>query len=163
MLKSKMMKKAVTVVSAAAIMALAIGCGCAQEETKQNTPTNVVVTTPADQQTVPEDQIPVDQPTTTDPADATEKPTGTTEGEGGGNEYKNDSETIVYEFDVLISESEYIYENSPISLDDLIKTIQDTEGDKLVVITENNASQNAFEALTDKLNELEIPFEEKHN
>ena len=134
--------------------------GCKKNE-DENSTANVTETsemrTVVDEQAAPNAQT--ESAKNKEQADTqdTDKP----ETDGGGNENNNSSTTKVYEYNVLVSEDTYYYNNAPITLDELISEISDGEGEKLVIITDNNATRNAYKDLTDKLNELEIPFEEK--
>ena len=109
-----------------------------------NTTTQTVQTT--DETMLQEDLREIDEPSGDD--------------EGGGNPNVNDSE-IVYEFEILVSEKEYYYQNAPIKLDDFISLIEKTDSKVIVYISDNNASRKIYKNLTDKLKEKEIQFEEK--
>lgn len=129
--------------------ALFLISGCASKTTDEssqdvNTTTKTVQTT--DETMSQEDLREIDEPSGDD--------------EGGGNPNVNDSE-IVYEFEILVSEKEYYYQNAPIKLDDFISLIEKTDGKVIVYISDNNASRKIYKNLTDKLKEKEIQFEEK--
>ena len=79
--------------------------------------------------------------------------------DGGGNAYNSSDEEENYEFDILVDKDEYIYNNKPIDLDDLISAIDERKGEKIVFITGKEATLNAYNALINKLTEKEIPFQ----
>lgn len=84
------------------------------------------------------------------------------EGEGGGNEFLNDGETVkVKTVAILVSKDEYFYENAPITLEEIASMLEDVEGELVVEITDNNATHKAYDKLVDKLTELEVTFVEQ--
>jgi len=95
-----------------------------------------------------------------DPEAKTENEDATSEieNEGGGNKNNNEATTPTYEFLITISEDVYYYNNEPISLDDLIDEIETVDGEVIVTITDNEATENACTMLTTKLDELEIEY-----
>ncbi len=158
MSRSNFFNNAVKVFEVSALAMCLTACGCGREEAAQtkDAQTTVAVAEPTEQ--AEQEKVPTEQSSS---AEENQQPTGHVEGEGGGNDSNNDGEAVVYKYDVLISEAEYYYDNAPISLDDLIDVVKEGEGEKLVIISDNNATQNAYEELTQRLTELEIPFEEK--
>lgn len=62
--------------------------------------------------------------------------------------------------EVSVLENEYIYENQRVTLDQLAEILAGMEGDVTVRVTDDNASLNAYNALLEKLGELDIPFVE---
>lgn len=84
-----------------------------------------------------------------------------TEDEGGGNSYDIDRKDAIYRFDVLVIENEYYYQNRQIIIDELIALIKEVSGEKIVVISDNNASKKAFNKLIERLKKEDIPYEEK--
>ena len=61
---------------------------------------------------------------------------------------------------VTVSGSDYLYENKSISLDDLLASLKSLEAGTIVTITDDNASLNAYNALTDALKEANISYTE---
>lgn len=61
---------------------------------------------------------------------------------------------------VTVSGSDYLYENKSISLDDLLTSLKSLEAGTVVRITDDNASLNAYNALTDALGEANISYTE---
>ncbi len=61
---------------------------------------------------------------------------------------------------VTVSGSDYLYENKSISLDDLLTSLKSLEAGTVVRITDDNASLNAYNALTDALKEANISYTE---
>lgn len=61
---------------------------------------------------------------------------------------------------VTVSGSDYLYENKSISLDDLLTLLKSLEAGTVVRITDDNASLNAYNALTDALGEANISYTE---
>ncbi len=61
---------------------------------------------------------------------------------------------------VTVSGSDYLYENKSISLDDLLTSLKSLEAGTIVTITDDNASLNAYNALTDALKEANISYTE---
>lgn len=84
------------------------------------------------------------------------------EGEGGGNEFINEGESVkVKTVAILVSKDEYFYENAPITLEEIVSMLEDIEGEMVVEITDNNATHKAYDKLVDKLTDLEITFIEE--
>ena len=135
------------------ISIIMMGCGCSKPEpnkqiiVKNDTENNTEQTQEQKESEVSEELV-------------TESTEQETEAEGGGNPNKSNSDRIVVKYDVLVNGSEYFYNNEPVSLDDLMEIIEETENDKIVFVSENNASQNAYGNLIKKLEENEIPYEE---
>jgi hypothetical protein len=82
-------------------------------------------------------------------------------GNEGGNEYNNGSNQETVIIAVLVNENKYFYNNAPIEFDEMISMVQNTEGNVVVSISDNNAALNAYNKLTNKLTELGIAYEEK--
>lgn len=83
-------------------------------------------------------------------------------GEGGGNEFLNDGESVkVKTVAILVSKDEYFYENAPITLEEIVSMLEDIEGELVVEITDNNATHKAYDKLVDKLTDLEITIIEE--
>ena len=61
--------------------------------------------------------------------------------------------------EVTVAEDKYFYENREISYDDLIKVFDELDGNTAVIINDENATLNAYEALTKALEEREILYE----
>lgn len=61
--------------------------------------------------------------------------------------------------EVTVSEDKYFYENHEISYDELIKVFDELGGNTAVMISDENATLNAYESLTKALEEREIMFE----
>ena len=61
---------------------------------------------------------------------------------------------------VAVVKSEYFYENRRIELDALLEIIGAIEGNFIVEVTDDNAALKAYKKLLDKLDELEIPYNE---
>lgn len=100
----------------------------------------------------------------TDVPEETQAPTNSdaSEGKGGGNEFDNsDEKNNVETISILVSESEYIYENKPIELETFISIIKGFEGDVIVEITDNDATHKAYDNLIDELVELEVAYIEE--
>lgn len=62
--------------------------------------------------------------------------------------------------EITVSEDKYIVDNSTMTLDEVKKLIDDNEG-AAVVITDDNASQNAYKDLTSYLMEKKTEFTEE--
>ena len=89
---------------------------------------------------------------TTETAETTEP-----QGDGGGNEYVNEGETLeVKTISILVSEDDYFYENAPIEFDEIVGMLEYTGGEVVVEITDNKATHKAYNKLVEKLEELEI-------
>lgn len=100
----------------------------------------------------------------TDDVQATETPNETTapEGDGGGNEFINEGETVeVMTIAILVSNDEYFFENAPITLEEIVSMLEGIEGGLVVEITDNNATYKAYDKLVDKLIDLEITYIEE--
>lgn len=83
-------------------------------------------------------------------------------GDGGGNKFIHDGEPVeVKTVDVLVSKNEYFYENTPITLEELVSMLEEVEDQLVVEIADNNATHKAYNKLIDKLTELEITFVEQ--
>lgn len=80
--------------------------------------------------------------------------------DGGGNENNSSSVEKIAEFNILISEDKYFYNNSPIEIDDFISIISEYDGEKIVVISDDNATLQAYKSLTEKLDSLEVSYED---
>ncbi len=78
--------------------------------------------------------------------------------DGGGNQYASDGKGESVEIKVLVDEDTYIYDNSPVSLDDLVETIEGMEGDITVRITDHNATRNAYKNLTKRLDGIDVKY-----
>ena len=61
--------------------------------------------------------------------------------------------------EVTVSEDKYFYENHEISYDDLIEVLDGLDGNTAVIISDENATLNAYESLTKALEEREILYE----
>lgn len=70
------------------------------------------------------------------------------------------AEEILYA-DVTVKENGYLYQNESIELDSLADELQKLDAGTRVRIKDEDASLNAYNALTAKLDELSIPYEEK--
>lgn len=69
-------------------------------------------------------------------------------------------EEIAYA-DVTVKENGYLYQNESIELDALADELKKLDPGTRVRIKDEDASLNAYNALTAKLDELSIPYEEK--
>ena len=84
------------------------------------------------------------------------------EGEGGGNEFVNEGESVeIKTIAILVSKDEYFFENAPITLEEIESMLEGAEGELVVDITDNNATHKAYDKLVDKLTDLEITFIEE--
>lgn len=139
------MRKIIVVVLIVVLSTLAV-VGCKKEEdVKSDTMTEVSASMEKQEETIEQ---------------STE--TTTPEGEGGGNEFFNDGEGVkAKKIAVLVSKDEYFYENSPITLEEIVSMLEGTESELVVEITDNNATHKAYDKLVDKLTELEISFTEE--
>lgn len=63
--------------------------------------------------------------------------------------------------EVSVVAKDYFFENERISLDDLISTIVNTDGEFVVEVTDDNASLKAYKKLIDALDDLEISYIEE--
>lgn len=145
------MRKIIVVMAIVALSALAlVGCKKEKEEdVKSETMTEVSASMEIQDDTVEN---------STEISDETTAP----EGEGGGNEFLNDGETVkVKTVAILVSKDEYFYENAPITLEEITSMLEDVEGELVVEITDNNATHKAYDKLVDKLTELEVTFVEQ--
>ena len=145
------MRKIIVVMAIVALSALAlVGCKKEKEEdVKSETVTEVSASMEIQDDTVEN---------STEISDETTAP----EGEGGGNEFLNDGETVkVKTVAILVSKDEYFYENAPITLEGIAFMLEDVEGELVVEITDNNATHKAYDKLVDKLTELEVTFVEQ--
>ena len=66
-----------------------------------------------------------------------------------------ETEEVKY-IDITVSGNDYIYQNSTMSLEDLMENIKDT--DMTVKLTDDKASKQAYEALTGALSENNIKY-----
>ena len=80
------------------------------------------------------------------------------ETDGGGNKYYNESERQIIEIEVLVSEAEYICNNKPITLEELLKKIKESKADVIVKISDHNATYKAYNSLIDLLVENGISY-----
>lgn len=87
--------------------------------------------------------------------------TSSPENDGGGNEFKNDSEEVVKTISVLVSKEDFYYENARIDFDELMKVIEKVEGKLIVEVTDDSATYKAYNKLIEKLTEMEIEYIEK--
>lgn len=145
------MRKIIVVMAIVALSALAlVGCKKEKEEdVKSETVTEVSASMEIQDDTVEN---------STEISDETTAP----EGEGGGNEFLNDGETVkVKTVAILVSKDEYFYENSPITLEEIASMLEDVEVELVVEITDYNATHKAYDKLVDKLTELEVTFVEQ--
>ena len=78
--------------------------------------------------------------------------------DGGGNENNAATGKQKVEISILVDEDTYIYENAPVTLKDIINEVEGLDEEVTVVITEHNATKNAFEELTDAFEENEINY-----
>lgn len=79
------------------------------------------------------------------------------EGEGGGNPHtENENIKVV---SILVSGDEFLYENEPIQLDEILEKVKAIENDFYVEIKDNNATHNAYSKLVEALEALEIRIE----
>lgn len=79
------------------------------------------------------------------------------EGEGGGNPHtENENIKVV---SILVSGDEFLYENEPIQLDEILEKVKAIENDFYVEIKDNNATHNAYSKLVETLEALEIRIE----
>lgn len=145
------MRKIIVVMAIVALSALTlVGCKKEKEEdVKSETVTEVSASMEIQDGTVEN---------STEISDETTAP----EGEGGGNEFLNDGETVKAKtVAILVSKDEYFYENAPITLEEIASMLEDVEGELVVEITDNNATHKAYDKLVDKLTELEVTFVEQ--
>lgn len=145
------MRKNMTVISIVMLSVLAL-TGCKKDNT-ENTQLDTRVEVNADA----EEQI-------SDAVQMTETPVETTapEGNGGGNEFTNEGETVeVKTIAILVNKDEYFFENAPITLEEIVSMLEGVEGELVVEITDNNATYKAYDNLIDKLTDLEITFFEE--
>ena len=78
--------------------------------------------------------------------------------DGGGNENNSETGKQKVEISILVDEDTYIYENAPVTLNYIINEVEALDEEVTVVITEHNATKNAFEELTDSLEENDINY-----
>lgn len=97
--------------------------------------------------------------TTADNNEVLNKPTT----DGGGNEFNNPSDMKVTEVSITVSKSEYFYNGTPLTMDEIVTELGKINGEALVTITDSNAAYNAYLALTDKLTELGVKYTEEKN
>ena len=62
--------------------------------------------------------------------------------------------------EVTVVKKEYLYKNKRIELDELIEVLTNMDSEVVVMITDDNASLRAYKKLTNKLDELSIPYSE---
>ena len=145
------MRKVIVVMALVVLSALTL-VGCKkdnEEDVKSDTMTEVSASMEKLDETVEN---------STEISDETTAP----EGEGGGNEFLNDGETVkVKTVVILVSKDEYFYENAPITLEEIVSMLEDVDGELLVEITDNNATHKAYDKLVDKLTEIEVTFVEQ--
>lgn len=104
---------------------------------------------------VDEDSIQEEVVQNTETTETTE--TRAPQGNGGGNEYVNEGETVeVKTISILVSEDDYFYENAPIEFDEIVGMLDYTGGEVVVEIRDNKATHKAYNKLVEKLEELEI-------
>lgn len=83
------------------------------------------------------------------------------QGDGGGNKYKNENSQDNTTISILVSEDDYFYENASIEFEDIIKMVKEFEGNLTVEISDDEATHKAYSRLIEKLEELEVPIVEK--
>lgn len=83
-----------------------------------------------------------------------------TETDGGGNEFSAEKEEVT-KISVLVNKEEYICDNTPMELDEIISKVQEVKGKLIVEVSDNNATLKAYNKLVDQLAELEISVIEK--
>lgn len=71
------------------------------------------------------------------------------------------TEEPVVVIEITISEDKYIYENHSIELDALVKEITTIEGKVIINITDENATQKAYQELINELDKIHIEYSEK--
>ena len=71
------------------------------------------------------------------------------------------TEEPVVVIEITISEDKYIYENHSIELDELVKEITTIEGKVIINITDENATQKAYQELINELDKIHIEYSEK--
>lgn len=140
-----------------------VGCGCGRDEDSEETRMMPIVGNV--ERTLIEnatESVTSEQHKEDETNNAT-NPSEDPHGDEGGNQYSNDSQEKVFEINILVSENEYYYDNAPILLVELEKKINDIEGNKIVVIANNNASQSAYKKLTDTLDRDGVSYKEKQD
>lgn len=88
----------------------------------------------------------------------TEEPKEELPVDAGGKEVVKEEE--VNRIAILVSGSEYFYENAPITLDDTVSMINSYSGELVVEVTDNNATYRAYHNLLGELDELRVPVTE---
>ena len=140
------------------------GCGCGKDETPSETRTIPVVD---DTKKVKDEEVTEVIETEKEQEERESikeiNPSEDPRGDEGGNQHSNHSQAEVLEINVIVSEEEYYYDNAPIPLEKLEKIIEEVNGDKIVVISNNNASQSAYKKLTDTLDKNRVPYTEEQD
>lgn len=112
------------------------------EQTTANTDHNSEITTGTS-----------DEPAITSGTTSSETTTDSAPNAAGGNP------DIAEYIEVTVSEDKYFYENHEISYDDLIEVLDGLDGNTAVMISDENATLNAYENLTKALEERGILYE----
>ena len=94
-----------------------------------------------------------------DKTEATEAETTDTKVDGTESVAESGSEVIAIA--VSVFESDYLYQNKKISLDDFIEELETIEEDFIVEVTDDNASLKAYNKLIDALEDQNIRYTEK--
>lgn len=81
--------------------------------------------------------------------------------DGGGNEYESTTEAQIIELNVLVDGETYIFNNAPISLEQLKDSILKRDKNVSVIISDHNATRNAYKKLISLAEELEIKYVER--
>lgn len=84
-----------------------------------------------------------------------------TEEDGGGNEFSTEKKEEVTKISVLVNKEEYICDNTPMELDEIISKVQEVKGKIIVEVSENDATLKAYNKLMEKFEELDISVIEK--
>ena len=107
----------------------------------------------------PSSQVTDEQTTTTVLDDSEITTTSDSETTDNNSNAEGGNSDIANYIEVTVSEDKYFYENHEISYDDLIKVFDELDGNTAVKINDENATLNAYEALTKALEEREILYE----
>lgn len=100
-----------------------------------------------------------EQPEQEEPV-VTEEPKEELPEDAGGEENVKEEEEEVNRIAILVSGSEYFYENAPITLDETVSMIDSYSGELVVEVTDNNATYRAYHNLLGELDELRVPVTE---
>lgn len=164
-----MRKNAIKVGMQILALLLLSGCGCGRVEGNDMPNMEFVATESAEN---PENSEPVSETEPTEEMTEEQPPEETVESEveneiesdddGGGNEFSAQGEEMTDGncISILVSENKYYYNNTVVTLEDIVVLINDAGEDVYVEIMDEEAAHREYSALIEKMEELEVSYVE---